>query len=221
MAGDILPFAFLDRYADFIDYVADHFESVYWVPGNHEYYGYDIGNKSSPLKETIRSNVFLVNNIHVPYDHIDLYFSTLWSHISPANEWEIGRCLRDFDLIHINQQKFTPRHFSSLHQESRSFLEANLPTVEGRQSMIISHHVPTLMHYPKKYRNSPLNEGFAVELYDLIEGSGADYWLYGHHHFNVPTFKIGSTDMITNQLGYVEHGENSGFTVNALVQMGL
>jgi len=36
-----------------------------------------------------------------------------------------------------------------------------------------------------------LNEAFAVELFELIEDSGPDYWIYGHHHNNIPDFSIG------------------------------
>ena len=34
-----------------------------------------------------------------------------------------------------------------------------------------------------------LNEAFAVELADMIEVSGVDYWIYGHHHLAIPEFK--------------------------------
>jgi predicted phosphohydrolase len=83
LAGDIVPFAVMNKHNDFFSYVADHFEMTYWLPGNHEYYRIDMAEKNGILHEEIRSNVFLVNNISFNHENIRLIFSTLWSKISP------------------------------------------------------------------------------------------------------------------------------------------
>ena len=70
-------------------------------------------------------------------------------------------------------------------------------------------------HYPEIYRGSVLNMAFASELSQLIETSGADYWIYGHHHYNTQSFYIGKTIMLTNQLGYVSQDEHKGFSSEA------
>ena len=99
LAGDIVPFAVMDKHKDFFSYVSDHFEATYWLPGNHEYYHFDIAEKSGVLHEAIRSNVFLVNNSSVVHENAKLIFSTLWSHISTGYQWQIERSLNDFDFF--------------------------------------------------------------------------------------------------------------------------
>ncbi|MBA3900213.1 MAG: hypothetical protein H0X62_08405, partial [Bacteroidetes bacterium] len=40
---------------------------------------------------------------------------------------------------------------------------------------------------------------------------GPDAWIYGHSHTNTPAFNIGKTQMLSNQLGYVDYGEHGEF----------
>ena len=71
LAGDILPFVVMDKHQDFFSYVSDNFKTTYWLPGNHEYYHFDIAEKSGLINEAIRSNVFLVNNTAVVHENIN------------------------------------------------------------------------------------------------------------------------------------------------------
>jgi predicted phosphohydrolase len=219
LAGDILPFALHKEQTAFIDYIANHFEMVYWVPGNHEYYGYDLATVADPLLEKLRSNVWLVNNQVVDYKNISFICSTLWSKIDVVHALDIQRSISDFFSIQWQGQKFTTRQFNQLHNQSVNFLEKAIKEVSTEKSIVITHHVPTLYQYPAKYRNSPLNGAFVTELYDLIHDSGADYWMYGHHHYNIPEFKVGKTALLTNQLGYVHRAEHWKFNATAMVEV--
>jgi len=219
LAGDILLLSQVNSHSDFLSFLADNFEVVYWIPGNHEYYGYDIADKPASFLEKIRSNVYLVNNQHIQHGSTNLIFTTLWSHISPVNEWLIQKSMSDFEVINFNGRKLMPFEFSGLHQECRLFLEETFKITVGQPSIVVTHHVPTLLNYPEQYINSTINEGFAVELYDLIEQSKADYWIYGHHHINTPPFNIAGTSLVTNQLGYVRQGEHGLFDSEATVSV--
>ena len=84
--------------------------------------------------------------------------------------------------------------------------------------MVETHHVLTLLNYPEKYKGNALNEAFAVELFDLIESKGPDYWIYGHSHCNTPDFKIGDTHIRTNQLGYVKYNEQIGYKNEKIIK---
>lgn len=79
--------------------------------------------------------------------------------------------------------------------------------------------VPTFLNYPKIYKGDVLNEGFGVELFDLIEKSKINYWIFGHHHQNIDEFTIGKTKLLTNQLGYLSCNEHELFRSDAIFQI--
>lgn len=219
LAGDIVPFALMDKHKDFFSYVSDKFETTYWLPGNHEYYHFDIAEKSELLNEGIRSNVFLVNNTSVVHEHVKLVFSTLWSRISPGYQWQIERSLNDFHVIKHKGFRFSAEQYNQLHTESLAFIQNELNTKQNGQTAVFTHHCPTFLNYPEQYKGDVLNEAFAVELHDLIEASEMACWVYGHHHTNTPDFSIGNTKLITNQLGYVQRNEHQLFETNKVIEI--
>ena len=219
LAGDIVPFAVMDKYKDFFSYVADNFETTYWVPGNHEYYRYDMAEKSGVLNEKIRSNLFLVNNTAVVHENTKLIFSTLWSKISAGHQWQIERSMNDFHQIKNKGFRFSAEAYNQLHEESLAFIQNELKSVKDESVAVLTHHCPTFLNYPEQYKGDLLNEAFAVELFDMIETSNIDYWVYGHHHSNIPEFSIGNTKLITNQLGYVQQNEHQLFATNKCIEL--
>ena len=219
LAGDIVPFVVMDKYKDFFNYLSDHFETTYWLPGNHEYYHFDIAEKSGVLHEKIRSNFFLVNNTSVVHENAKLIFSTLWSHISPGYQWQIERNLNDFHLIKHKGFRFSSEQYNQLHEESLAFIQNELKTVKDEKVAVFTHHCPTFLNYPEQYKGDLLNEAFAVELHNLIESSEIACWVYGHHHTNTPEFTIGNTRLITNQLGYVQRNEHRLFETNKVIEL--
>lgn len=112
LAGDIVPFAEMNKHKDFFNYISDNFKLTYWIPGNHEYYYSDASKRSGYINEKIRDNIFLVNNTSVKQNDVRIIFSTLWSKISPANEWDIERSIRDFHVIKFRGRFFLAAYFN-------------------------------------------------------------------------------------------------------------
>lgn len=211
LAGDIVPFSVMDKHDDFFDYISDHFVTTYWIPGNHEYYHNDISERSGALLEHIRSNVHLINNKVVKIKHVTLIFSTLWTSISEVNRFQVERGMSDFYVIKIKVILLQQKHITACIRRASGLFRKLYQLQPQKKSVVITHHVPTKINYPEIYKGSSLNEGFAVELASFIEEHSPDAWIYGHHHFNVPDFKIGNTKLLTNQLGYVGRNEHLGF----------
>jgi predicted phosphohydrolase len=213
LAGDIVPFAIMDKHKDFFSYVSDHFETTYWIPGNHEYYYFNLADKCGTFHEKIKDNVHLLNNIVIEYEYLNLIFSSLWSKISPAHQWQIERSMSDFQVIKYKDFRFSAEQYNQLHVESMTFLKQALHNNYTDKTVVVTHHVPTFYNYPEKYKGDALNEAFAVELFNLIEDATPDYWIYGHTHSNSADFNIGKTQLLTNQLGYVKYGEHQLFNL--------
>lgn len=211
LAGDIMPFVEIKKHDDFFDYLADNFEMTYWIPGNHEYYHFEATAKAGTFFEKIRSNVVLLNNSVVHYNDVKLLFSTLWSKVSAANKYEVERGHNDFRAISYNGSILTAEGFNALHLDCLHFLKTELEKKSAAKTVVVTHHVPTFTNYPAIYSGSSITEAFAVELSQIIEMTNPNFWIYGHNHFNTPEFEIGTTKLLTNQLGYVQLYENDFF----------
>ena len=148
------------------------------------------------------------------HDDVKFIFSTLWSKINPANEWQIERSINDFHVIKYGGARFSVQRFNELHADCMLFLKQESAKETATRNVVVTHHAPTFMNYPEKHNGDILNEAFAVELFDLIETTSPNYWIYGHTHVNTPEFKIGKTQLLTNQLGYVKFGEHKLFSAN-------
>lgn len=212
LAGDIIPFTAIDHAKAFFDFTADNFEHTYWIPGNHEYYHCDIAQRSNTFQENIRPNVTLLNNTAVEHEGVRLLFSTLWSRIDEAKAFVIQKSMADFRLIRHHDQKLSVDTYNAMHQACHTFLATELNTPTDKPTVVVSHHVPTALNYPEKYRHSELNSAFMVELHDLIATTNASHWIHGHSHEVVPNFTIGNTVLTSNQLGYIQYNEHLAFT---------
>ena len=222
LAGDILPICDLEQHQDFLNYLSDHFKMTYWLPGNHEFYGSDLATMQNSFEESIRPNILLLNNIvkEIPDADgpIELIFSTLWSHIPEHLTELVAKRVQDFNHIQWDGGKLTPQVYNQLHQKALNFLDVAL-TSKAARKMVISHHVPSFLNYPKKHQNDPINACFASNLDHFMQKTAQNAWIYGHHHANIPPFLIGQTTLYTNQLGYVKFKEGIGFDRSASIMV--
>ena len=222
IAGDLMPLSAMDQHQDFLNYLSDHFKMTYWLPGNHEFYGSDLATRPNSFEEFIRPNVLLLNHIVKeipdPAGPIELIFSTLWSFIPALLTEIVVKRVQDFNQIQWNGSPMTPKVYNQLHQNALDFLATALESKFVRK-MIISHHLPSFLNYPKKHQNDPINACFASNLDDFIQNIAPNAWIFGHHHCNIPPFLIGKTMLYTNQFGHVKFKEGAGFDPTATITL--
>ena len=205
----------------FFDWCAEHFRETFIVPGNHEFYhGYDIAQTVEDFEFEYRDNVRYLNNSSVMLDDTELFFTTLWTKISPLHMWEIQMGMNDFKHGRLAGARFFAHDVDGLHQRCLEWLDSALKASTAAHKLIVTHHCPTLRDAFNGYPGGVLNTAFQVDLDTFIEHCGADYWIYGHTHFDGGSgSKIGDTILLCNQLGYVFYNEHRSFDGAAVIEI--
>jgi Icc-related predicted phosphoesterase len=218
LAGDIIPFhdEFLNN--PFFDFISKNYKQVFWVPGNHESYYKDISELTSSFIKKIGSNIKVVNNVEVEYEGIRFVFSALWSKINPDNEKLIQSSLPDFSCITDNNKKLRPSKYNKLYEESLMFIQSCLEK-HHEKTVVVTHFLPSTQCNDVKHLNSQINDAFCTDMTPFIETCQANFWIYGHSHYNQKPLFIGETVLLTNQLGAVQWNENIDFKSNAFISI--
>ncbi len=220
LAGDITYRNAQNLKHPFFDFVADNFKAVYMISGNHEFYrGCDLSVQDEPELKKIRDNVFIVNNKSIVIDDINFMFTTLWSEIKPLNQFKITTYITDFHLIKYHSERLTTDNFNQLHKASLRFLEDAFKANEQLKTVVVTHHLPAEICMVDEFKGNSLNDAFMTDLQLLMEGFGADFWIYGHSHRNNPELRMSNTKLITNQLGYVAYNEHLTYKTDAVFEL--
>lgn len=210
LAGDII-----DNYSkgiDFLKKAADADRTILFIPGNHEYHSRDIlKDNSSILLEKINSpNFIILDNETITINGYKFIGSTLWSDLLDTLPYpelvKLCNSSGDFRAIHYNGKPITIDERQSLFDEAVIFLEREVT----KDSIVITHYLPSISLIYKDYKDSPRIPLFASDLDYLILKKKPKLWLYGHTHFPNDTL-IGDTRLISNPYGYINKGEGVNF----------
>ena len=195
---------------------------VFYVLGNHEYYGADWDTNVEYIKRDLEgTSVRLLENEFVDFQGVRIIGSTLWTDfwIPPGlsgQENQSGNCRRmmsDFDAISgISVWKWADRY-----DEAVKYLQKILADKSG-PNLVITHMAPSFKSSHPKWENSKIKGGFCCILDDMIQQLGPDYWIHGHCHESF-RYKIGVTDVICNPYGYHGIEVNEEFNPNLLIRI--
>ena len=222
LAGDTLYLNndFIPR-MKFWNWASENFRQVLLIPGNHEFYCFeDVAKRGDSWQFMFRKNIGYYYNKVVRIDDVDFILTTLWSMISPEDEYFVWRGLNDFHQIKYNGHRLTTEDYNLEHKKCLSFLKQSVEESTANHIVVVSHHLPTTAVVAPQHKDSILNSAFVTELGNYIADSRIDVWVYGHSHTNIDT-SIGNTKIVSNQLGYVRSQEyiQNGFNTGAYIEL--
>lgn len=204
----------------FWDWASENYKQVIVIPGNHELYKFfDINELHEGWSLEIRHNVKAYYNSVIHLDEeTDLIASTLWAYVPSAEEYLTERCVSDFNRIRNGKFRLSAQRFNEEHKKCRSFIEKAVAETKASKIIVATHHVPSFELMAPEFKNSSINGAFTVELGNYIADSPIDFWIYGHSHRNIDK-TIGSTQCVSNQLGYVFQNEHLSFRIDAAIEV--
>ena len=204
----------------FWQWASDNYEEVIAVPGNHEFYAfYDIASLPESYRWELFPNVRICSNTVEHIGDVDIIASTLWAHIDIQNAYHTERCVSDFHRIMYGDHLLTAADFNREHERCLQFVKQTVASSTAKTKIVLTHHVPTGLCTAFEFQGSTINGAFTVELGNYIADSDINYWIYGHSHRNIEA-QIGDTRILSNQLGYVAHGEHlsNGFNFGRAIE---
>ncbi len=206
LAGDILTL----RDYDPLDRLLHRWKkTVLYVMGNHEYYTQrptnEEDNRFKAWLEHKHPHVKLLLDEEVSIGGVNFFGGTMWTDFNRADLHAMETAssqINDYRLIYNpDGTPFTPADSIVRHKDFVSKLLRWFGKDLSGPRVVISHNAP-LINPDSKYKDGPLTPAFnSLDMVEIIETHQPALWVYGHTH-ECDDQTIGSTRIISNQLGY-------------------
>lgn len=194
---------------------------VLYVPGNHEYYGYNYYKLNDQFREHNaggESHVKVLLNEVYETDTVLFAGSTLWTDFDvygtqaySADRWAYG--LNDSRYIRTDNGGLEASDVISWNHEALKFLDG---VKSDKRMILITHYCPEKSSHPQ-WAGSNLNPGFITKIPAHIHNKFYMH-IHGHTHDSMDYKLENGPYVVCNPKGY--SGENTrGFVPNLVVEV--
>ncbi|KAL9107829.1 MAG: hypothetical protein Q9227_007344 [Pyrenula ochraceoflavens] len=216
LAGDIGRLIDYDGYLQFLCRQVTAYDAVFLVLGNHEFYGltYDEGiekAKKLAAEPTLSEKVILMHRVRydLPGSLVTILGCTMWSRVHEEVADIVRLKVNDFQKI----QDWSVKRHNAVFNEELAWLQSQFKKIRTesprRKIIVVTHHAPTVKKSSRpEHVNNSWTSAFATDILDRHGLMDPDLWIFGHTHFTT-AFKLGSTNLLSNQRGYVLPGQIS------------
>ncbi len=193
-----------------VDWLAQAPCPVIYIAGNHEYYGGDLEYTYQRLEAACnKARIDFLENMRADLDKVRFLGTTLWTGYAGANQEIMRDAEQSMNDYHYIQKAGTPLSADKLleiYQHSLEWLESELSHPFDGQTVVVTHHAPTLKSWYKtaEAANDLRRFAYCNQLDDLIKKYSIDLWIHGHIH-SVSDYYVGGTRVLSNPRGYHGH----------------
>lgn len=218
LAGDIGSNHKIDILVRFLEVVCPRFDTVLYMPGNHEYYGGQL-EKTDELISRLTKHIpnLLFGNDARQYKGRWIHCYTLWTDFNDGNPMSMQSaydCMHDYRVCKNKDGKtLMPQDTLKVHRRQLAILKETIS--EG--DIVVTHHLPSFQSVDTRYRSSALNPAYASNLEKFILLKKPALWIHGHTHAS-NDYHIGATRVVCNPRGYV-HEINPKYNPTLVIEV--
>lgn len=201
-------------------------ERVWVVPGNHDYYSWDLHDDNGLAAIATSAGVNFAQKRIITIGKARFLCCTLWTDFALTGD--VGgamaaarRTMLDYTRIVVGplRNRLDPEHLLELHVEHVAWLEAQLRKPFAGQTFVVTHHAP---HRAVAGPIDAVTPAFVSDLDNLIRDHQPDAWFFGHTHRWLEA-RIGSTLIRNVSLGYpgeVDPAQERSLLLRGLIGIG-
>lgn len=203
---------------------------VVFLAGNHEFYGHSFPSLNLKLQaKAAGTHVHVLQNSTVEINGWLLLGATLWTNYalngnSVLSMMAASGSMNDYSRIRHSDhdyRRLRPADILPHHAESVQWLDTTLEANSHKRCVVITHHAPSGLSIPEKYRDDPNNPCYASSLEHLILKHQPVAWLHGHIHA-FRDYWIDNTRVLCHPRGYDDgkaHKEQTGFDAHRVFEL--
>lgn len=192
----------------------EHYEKVFLIPGNHDYYHGTIQAMDFAIEEYARwfglTNLVYMQDTFTTLEDFTIYGNVAWTHMPNINEAHlIEMSMNDFKLIRDKgYRKFSATTAHCFHAMFLDKVDRLKPDI------ILQHHAPHRKSIDPRFANSDINAGYySTRMSDLLDARilTPKYIFHGHiHHFL--DYTVQDTRVLCNPRGYYRYEDTDMWT---------
>lgn len=201
-------------------------EKVWVIPGNHDYYSWDLHDDQGLAAIAAKSGVNFAQKQTVTIGGNRFLCCTLWTDFALTGDVAgamaaARRIMLDYSRIAVgpSRHRLDPEHLLALHVEHLAWLDAELCKPFAGRTFVVTHHAP---HRAVAGPIDAVTPAFASDLDDLIRLHQPDAWFFGHTHRWLEA-RIGRTLIRNVSLGYpgeVDPAQERTLLLRGLIGIG-
>ena len=219
LAGDITTVVDIDKHLDFFENCSKQFQNVFYILGNHEYYGGCFLSTCKIIQDKLAafSNIIVRDqiNFHLDQENVTFIGNTMWTDVDRRNPLliqKIKRAMNDFRMIENLDIETMICKNEQFVNYVRDYMSEYRKQEMSHKIVVVTHHAPSFESIHEKFRTPSTwdyNYAFASNHANLmIDNPEIVLWVHGHMH-DPFDYTLGNTRVVCNPRGYIGYEERA------------